>query len=162
MPLVRAVPKPGQVDSIVADIVRLWNNNDPSIRQAFIGYTSASTVECAARRQVTEESSELWLNDTYQVAVRRQGGTVHLSIKRLDRQPVTDWRDKQAIKNQLVGPECEGIELYPAESRLVDSANQFHIWCSSDPTFRFPVGYNAGRMVTNNSVAGSVQRKVEA
>jgi hypothetical protein len=27
-----------------------------------------------------------------------------------------------SIKNELVGPEHEAVELYPAESRLVDSA----------------------------------------
>ena len=28
------------------------------------------------------------------------------------------------IKNLIVGPEHEGFEIYPAESRLVDTANQ--------------------------------------
>lgn len=67
----------------------------------------------------------------------------------------------QRIKNQLAGAECEAIELYPAESRLVDSANQFHLWCLDDPTVRFPFGYDAGRVVTGESGGGAVQRPFE-
>jgi hypothetical protein len=39
-----------------------------------------------------------------------------------------DWRDLQAIKNQLCGDEAEAIQLFPAESRVVDTANQYHLW----------------------------------
>jgi hypothetical protein len=53
---------------------------------------------------------------------------VHLSIKRNDRGPVIDWRDKLRIKNELCGPESEAVELYPSMKRLVDGANQFHLW----------------------------------
>lgn len=87
----------------------------------------------------------IFLNDIYQVNVRRMivegmGRCVHLSIKRRDRQPVTDWRDIQWIKNQLVGPEVEAVQLFPAESRLVDTSNQFHIFCF--PDIRFPFGFD--------------------
>ena len=96
---------------------------------------------------------EVYLNDTYQVNVRRFpmdsiGELVHLSIKRIDRQCIHDWRELQTIKNMLVGAECEGVELYPAESRVVDSANQFHLWVVSDPTFRWPFGFEE-RYVTD-------------
>ena len=109
---------------------------------------------------------EVWMNDIYQVNVRRGrdhvGGpnfhtVVALSIKRIDKQPITDWRDKQEIKNQLVGPECEGIELYPAESRVVDTANQYWVWCIDDPTFRFRYGFEIG-LKSTESGGGAVQR----
>lgn len=118
---------------------------------------------------------EFWKNDIYQVQLRRSTGIgdpsrlrgrgefrglpiIHLSIKRLDQQPIRDWRDLQEIKNQLVGPECEGIELFPAESRLTDTANQYHLFCIDDPTFRFGLGWNEGRFVISESGAGAVQR----
>ena len=113
-------------------------------------------------------SKEVWINDTYQVAVFHDtmpaglGGhaIVHLSIRRLDRAPVRDWRDFQAIKTQLVGPECEAIELYPAESRVVDTANQFHLWCFKDPGLCWPVGFTNGLRLDHNPAdkSGSVQR----
>lgn len=53
---------------------------------------------------------------------------VHLSIKTADRSHLMDWRDLQQIKTQLCGPHCEGLMLYPDEDRLVDCANQFHIF----------------------------------
>ena len=78
---------------------------------------------------------EVYMNDIYQVAVRRgikvwNGDTTmaHLSIKRRDKKAQMDWRHLQYIKNELVGEENEGCELFPAESRLVDGANQFHLW----------------------------------
>lgn len=90
-----------------------------------------------------------------------QVAVVHLSIRRVDRAPARDWRDLQRIKNQLVGPECEGIELYPAESRLLDSANQFHLWVAKDPGWRFPFGYFDGRIVSSESGGGAVQRPLD-
>jgi hypothetical protein len=84
---------------------------------------------------------------------------VHLSIKRNDRQPVSDWRDKLRIKNELCGPESEAVELYPSMSRVVDGANQFHLWVigsSLGPTnaylkdlagVTFPFGYHEGHQV---------------
>lgn len=101
-------------------------------------------------------------NDRYQVAVRKYGKDfAHLSIKRIDREPIHDWRDLQTIKNALVGVECEGIELYPAESRRIDGANQYHLWCSTSPLFRFPVGWSEGRQV-RDAVEGTKlkQRKL--
>jgi hypothetical protein len=51
-----------------------------------------------------------------------------------------DWRHFQRIKNELCGPEREGVELYPAESRLVDSANEFWVWVLPAGE-RFPFGF---------------------
>lgn len=121
-----------------------------------------------------ERALPLWKNLDYQVAVRTSPTTmergddrpgvvnaVHLSIKRIDQKPVRDWRDLQRIKNQLLGEECEAVELFPAESRLVDNANQFHLWGYDDPTFRFPLGFG-DRMVSDDvdPASGVVQRRL--
>jgi hypothetical protein len=104
---------------------------------------------------------EVWVNDKYQVFVRRfEGFAVHLSIKTHDRQPARDWREFQQIKNELIGPECEAVELYPAESRRVDTANQYHLWGSSDPAFRFPFGFPE-RLVSETETHGAKQRPLE-
>lgn len=71
-----------------------------------------------------------------------------LSIKRHDRGTIRDWRDLQRIKNDVVGPECEAVELFPAESRLVDSANQYHLW-ALPPGERWPLGFGS-RFVTDH------------
>jgi hypothetical protein len=86
---------------------------------------------------------EIWRNDLYQIEVRRMPSeeSVHLNIRRIDGYPGRDWRHFQQIKNELVGPECEAVELYPAESRLTDTTNKYHLYCCSDPTFRFPFGF---------------------
>lgn len=84
-----------------------------------------------------------WVNDLYQVSrTELDNGGVHLYIRRRDGRPIfRDWRHFQRIKNELVGLECEAVELYPAESRLVDSTNKYHLFGSPNPTFRFSFGY---------------------
>lgn len=113
-------------------------------------------------------NAECWKNDTYTVMVRR--GIVSpspgwpkmtwLSIRRNDRAACRDWRDFQAIKNQLCGSECEGVELYPAESRLADGANQYHVWVIEDDSVRLPFGFN-DRLVTDDTLPGAKQRPRE-
>ena len=105
----------------------------------------------------------VWVNNLYQVYETPldvenpdAGRWVHLSIKRRDRGAIHDWRDLQRIKNEIVGPEAEAVELYPAESRLLDAANQYHLWCVVGK--KFPFGFHT-RTVSEASVGGSVQRK---
>jgi hypothetical protein len=94
---------------------------------------------------VTPTPDEAWGNNTYEVQVfRRDDGSVRrLSIRRHDYAPVADWRDKQWIKTRFCGPEIEAAELYPAESRVWDKANWYHLWCLP-PGQRFPLGYETG------------------
>ena len=112
-----------------------------------------------------EMSADLWMNHIYTVSDYgwEQVGDMeirHLSFKRNDRKPVTDWRHKQYIKNQLCGEECEACELFPAESRLVDGANQYHLWVLREGTY-FPFGFFEGRVVNNIPLGKGKQRPDE-
>lgn len=82
-----------------------------------------------------------------------------LSIKRNDREPLRSWSDLQQIKNLLVGPEHEGVEVFPAESRLVDGANQYHLWVLAKPGARFRYGFNEGRQIGTPEEAEAVGAK---
>jgi hypothetical protein len=84
---------------------------------------------------------------------------IQLSIKRRDKEPIdhNHWRILQRIKNDLLGPEVEGVELFPAESRLTDSANQYSIWCLRGGLL-FPFGYRDGRVLSEKSIHGAKQR----
>lgn len=115
--------------------------------------TAPKASELAEKFGFTEEQAKDVLNDimnqtivkndVYQVSMKliEEGQVMHLSIKRIDRETIHDWRDLQTIKNMLVGPSCEAIEIYPAEDRLVDTANQYHLWVFTDPTYRIPLGF---------------------
>jgi hypothetical protein len=127
---------------------------------------AATGTSLDVARRVAEECrrDEYFVNSRYQVAIRRteqEDGPmlVHLSIRRLDRKPVgrERFRDFQRIKTELVGPDCEGVELYPAESRLVDMANQYHLWCVADPAFRFPFGFGSRMLLGPIEGASAVQ-----
>lgn len=116
-----------------------------------------------------DDDSEQWSNDEYVVYKRtiksddpEMPDIVHLSIRNQDRGVRHDWRHFQRIKNQLCGPEWEAMEIYPAESRLVDGANQYHLWCFP---FRIGIGFPE-RLVANPAQShmaspGSVQRDFE-
>jgi hypothetical protein len=110
----------------------------------------------------------IYINSRYQVNMRRGvapspfGKYIELSIKTRDKMAFHDWRDFQRIKNELVGPEYEGIELYPSESRLVDTANQFFMFVFKPqfPGNHFPFGFTT-RLLASEGTMGSSQRPFE-
>lgn len=113
---------------------------------------------------------EIWVNDLYQVNIARGENVpnnnfgvdmIHLSIKRLDKSAIHDWRHMQAIKDSLVGQENEGFELYPAASRLVDGANQFHMFVFADPEMRLPIGWAVRGVDYEGKGTGVSQRPAE-
>ena len=110
------------------------------------------------------DGGSVWVNDEYIVIQRdHDTGLTHLSFKNRANNPFIDWRDRQEIKNQLCGPEREGCELYPAESRLVDAANQFHLWVLPEGD-RFPFGFEQRFIVDNEGIheqIGANQRKFD-
>lgn len=71
---------------------------------------------------------------------------VWLSMRRNDRRPLHDFRHLQRIKNAIVGPDVEAVQIYPREDRLIDESNQTHLWCY--PGSIFPVGYIDRSVIT--------------
>lgn len=72
---------------------------------------------------------ESWENDEYEAVVAHYpNGWAYIGLYRHDEQAVRDWGVLQSIKNQTVGPEREAFELFPAESRLMDETNAYHLW----------------------------------
>lgn len=99
-----------------------------------------------------EPPDEVWGSDLFTCVVRytRVNGEVlgrdellWLSIHRRDRKPIRDWRHMQAIKNEVAGPERIAVEVYPAESNLVDTSNEYHLWVLPVGT-ELPFGFAAG------------------
>jgi hypothetical protein len=95
-------------------------------------------IEQAVQRMT---SIQIYENDTYIVEVRYHPPFVQLDVRRRDHGDCKNWRELQQIKNEIVGPEHEAVELFPAESRLVDTANQYHLWVHVSPDYRFPFGF---------------------
>lgn len=82
-----------------------------------------------AHEDLDSKVIEIWGNDHYQITARiYPDGFTHLSCKREDRLPLHDWRQLQQIKNEICGPERWGLEVYPAESCIVDTSNEYHLW----------------------------------
>lgn len=140
--------------NITLEQVRKWTAHVPGITE--------EQIQNEFRRLQNEL---VFLNDTYQVSVSKfklnlpgwPSEMFHLSIKRRDKGVIRDWRVLQRIKNEILGSESEAVELFPRESRLVDSANQYHMWGTKDPDFQFPFGFK-DRLVIGEPGEGSKQR----
>lgn len=104
---------------------------------------------------------QVWSNDVYQVIVRPRsiydsvgalvGEVLWLSVKTHTRRPIRDWRHLQQIKNEVAGPEREACEIFPAESRLVDTSNEFHLFVLPFGE-RFPFGYQQRDIQTSEAI----------
>ena len=134
----------------ILKLKEFWKNKFPEISEEKLDEIIAE-----------EKKGKVFINDTYQVIIHEAKvpngfpDMIWLSIRRLDREPIRDWRHMQAIKNELVGEENEGVELYPAESRLVDSANQYHMWVLKESGIIFPFGMTGSRNVTTEVPEGT-------
>lgn len=122
-----------------------------------------------SRRELLKEykhlqADEVYANNKYQVNIHYDAEStgaivpnpdikvVHVSVKRKDKKPNIPYKDLMAIKNELVGKEYEALMLYPAHSREVDTANQYHLWIPVDQEGKalpIPFGWDRGRHVWN-------------
>ena len=100
--------------------------------------------------EVLKGTEQFFANSHYLVFVRAMESDnlevphgMHLSMRTVENDTRHDWREMQRVKNELAGPDWEAVELYPAESRVVDAANQYHLWCVP---FRIGMGFE-GRFV---------------
>lgn len=101
-------------------------------------------------------SGILYHNSRFHVIARKHRGkngypdVFHLSIRNNDRSAKHDWREFQRIKDEIVGKEAEMVEVYPKDSLLVDSSNQFHLWgflTGESILMKMGIGFEGGRFV---------------
>ena len=117
----------------------------------------------AIRKSMLEISKqENWSNDIYKCAVMpvTADGITELAITRVDRGSIHDWRDIQRIKNDVMGAEREAVELYPSESRLIDTSNTYWLYVLPEGA-QFSFGMTDGRSIATAkqaSLIGAVQR----
>ncbi len=95
-------------------------------------------------------------NNRFQVIVREVpetpfGPMLHLTIRSTDGSSSRTWAEFQRIKNELASPEAEAVELYPAESRLVDTGSYYHLWVFT--TYRFPFGMSERQVTPAHAAA---------
>jgi hypothetical protein len=120
------------------ELIAMWRRHHPeAANEVSSALRPLMLVDSRERNDSPDAPDEQWTNDTYFVTLRRRPdrvfgtdeGMIQLGIAALDGTARHDWRDFQAIKNQLAGSDCEAFELYPAESRLLDPSNYYTVWC---------------------------------
>jgi hypothetical protein len=154
---------PAQPNALAISAFRgdLLSKPRESFRGVFGGRIPSEAEKVAVVEQTVQRmlSCPIYQNDLYTVQAASHPPFIHLSIRRNDWGLCQDWRDFQRIKNELVGVENEAVEIFPAESHLVDTSNTYHLWVHSDPSFRFPFGL-PHRMVTADPIGPERQRAV--
>lgn len=152
---------------------RTWTRFEPGVFRPGKGLSAEDMAEHEKVR--AEGIVTIWINNLFTVQVTSGRGVlqapppefpelVWFSIRRNERARLPrDWRDLQRVKNELAGPEHEAVEMFPAESRLVDSADQFHLWVIADPEVRWPFGYLERDVADHGEVEkmGGSQRKLD-
>ena len=142
---------------IIKENMKMIKTASESAGKKFTGKQLRRMAKLAYKASLKEK---IYANDIYQVNVDdfSHEHFIHLSIKRNDRERIGQgrWQHFQWIKNQLCGKESEGVELYPAESRTVNTANQYHIWVLKNKQ-TFPVGWYGVRAVGSASPNGGKQ-----
>ncbi len=84
---------------------------------------------------ITRKGERVWLNSRYQVrVVEFQNGITYLSLKRVKKEHIHDWREILRVKNEMCGPNREALELYPGMFRVVDTSNQYHLFVMPEGT----------------------------
>lgn len=77
------------------------------------------------------ELDKVWVDGEYAVMSRplqtEWGEVTHACIRNVDNTDIP-WAEKQRIKNELFGVDRIAVEVFPAETQLVDEANMYHIW----------------------------------
>lgn len=127
--------------------------------EAFLSPEKLAQIDAIRERR----PASCWLNSRYEVWIFEWAAEdnpigfpmTQLSIKRRDKGVQRSWRELQRIKNELCGREREAVELFPADSRLMDSANQYHLWVLPEGQ-AFPFGYWT-RIVSGESANGAKQ-----
>lgn len=57
----------------------------------------------------------------------KYGRIAHLWVKRHNGKPTT-WKEMQQIKNELIGEDKLGIEVFPPSEKVIDQAPMYHVW----------------------------------
>jgi hypothetical protein len=104
-----------------------------------------------------------YYNDLLSVFVREIGhGALHISFHRHDRKAIKDFRIYQAIKNEVAGPERLAIEVFPPESKLVDTSNEFHLFVVPEEIQdEFPFLISAERLVQTQEEGEAILGKTK-
>lgn len=136
-----------------------WTELQRTYPKPNASYEAAYPEEYAKERQEFADGiQKMWANNRYVVITRDyEDGMTWISIRHQNRKPIRDWRHFQRIKNELCGTEREAVEIYPAESRLVDEANQYHLWVFPDG-YTIPFGFGE-RMVSDDQVLGPAKQR---
>ncbi|MDP9301597.1 MAG: hypothetical protein M3P43_12015 [Actinomycetota bacterium] len=108
--------------------------------------------------KVPFEGGIAYENSIYVVIVAEWQGQMWLRIRKQNMEPVRDWRDLQRIKNELAGPEREAVQVFPAESRLADTSNNYHLWVLPEGE-KYPTPYNERTVFTRAQLEAEAKKQ---
>lgn len=149
--------------------MKIPSANDPEIQKArriskrLLPWIEPQKLSCISTDRVSAGLTiDTFVNDDLEIRVKRfdsgwplgGGRYAEIGICWSDGGFNHDWRTFQWIKNCVVGKEWDAVELYPAESRLIDPSNYYILWaCPS-----INLGMRLGRRIIGADFAIAPQR----
>lgn len=126
-----------QVEADLTDVMRRADH--------VAAHLGVSVAEARAEAEAQWGDRAHYRNAIYVVTVKPADaeGWTHLTVRRRDGSPNIPWSDLQRIKDELIGEESEAVELYPAQSRLLDLEHRRHLWARAGE--RIEVGFDPGQ-----------------
>ena len=160
-----------RVTNLAPSRMESWQQLQTAMEQRGTPITKAQAKKTMRQNSVRQKIAEHWMNDIYLCTVDRfktdavdEWGNnpplqARLAITRHDKAAVHDWRHFQKIKNDIFGENCEAVELYPDESRLMDTANTYWLYVFKSD-YRLPFGQQYRQVEDADSAGtmGAVQR----
>lgn len=105
------------------------------MRSAIFDKFEDMTPEFLAIRQRDGKSNKyvygMKKNSIYSVQMFKYDKIYVLGLRRHDEKPMNSWRHAQMIKDELLGSDFFGVQIFPKERDLIDQANMYWIFCSN-------------------------------
>jgi len=78
---------------------------------------------------------ESWWRNSFYTVFRKElepevglEGSVRLSIRRNDGRAIREWKHLYRVKNEVVNPEREAVEIFPPQSMLSSMDHEHHLF----------------------------------
>lgn len=103
------------------------------LRKATFDEFEKVTVGFIEQRRKRGKTSEnvfgFFKNSIYSVQIFKYGETHLMGIRRHDEKIMNSWSHAQKIKDELLGEDFFGIQVFPKTKDLIDQANMYWLFC---------------------------------
>jgi hypothetical protein len=93
------------------------------------------SIDLNSHPHLATVKEEYLINDEYRILIAETEEFLHIRIRRLDDKPITEYQLFQDIKNEFIGKDKVGVQVFPKVGDYIDNTNTYHIfhWMKNEP-----------------------------